>query len=85
MGLIYSTFIEREFRGQGMGEALVIASRQKIDVRWGLQQCFMNVEVHNEPALRLYQRCGFSITGRENAAFFIDGAAHDVYVLEWKA
>ncbi|WFB36089.1 N-acetyltransferase [Kiritimatiellota bacterium B12222] len=82
VGLIYSTYIEPCFRGQGLGKALVEEGRRQIEDRWGLTHCLMHVEVHNKRALHLYQECGFEITSKQERAFWIDGMAHDVFVLE---
>jgi len=85
VGLIYSTFVEKSFRSRGVGKYLVEEACRQIQVKWGLRHFMMNVEVHNENALKLYQNCGFAITGQEKFAFCIDGDSHDVYVLERNA
>ena len=78
-----------EFRGKGYGtEAL----------RLGLDFAFNNLNLHrlalgvfafNEPAIRLYQRLGFTHEGTERELVFRDGRRHDLLVFgmlarEWR-
>lgn len=53
-----SIMIDAEARGRGLGHALVSAMMQ-----WGAQQgarrAFLQVDVENAPALKLYERLGF--------------------------
>lgn len=81
-GLIFSTFIEKPFRGKGLAKALVREAQAQIRQRWALEHCMIQVEVFNRPALQLYQGLGFHITDTQERAFWIDGVAHDVFVLE---
>ncbi|MDF3129036.1 GNAT family N-acetyltransferase [Kiritimatiellaeota bacterium B1221] len=85
VGLIYSTFIEQAFRGQGFGKLLVEEGVRQIQALWQIEHFLMQVEVHNLKALKLYQNCGFEITERQELAFWIDGVGHDVFVLEASA
>ncbi|MGA0332355.1 MAG: GNAT family N-acetyltransferase [Kiritimatiellia bacterium] len=84
VGLVYSTFVEAALRGQGLGGRLVRRAQTEIQNKWGLSHCLLNVEVSNTRALKLYQACGFEITGTQRGAFWIQGAPHDVFVLERK-
>ena len=56
--------VAERFRGQKMGEALVRASQ----IWWkerGCQQIRVVTQEANEPAKRLYQKCGFEVQKRE--------------------
>lgn len=83
-GLIYSMYLEPDSRGQGFGKRLLTFARDEIFQRWQVTRCLMNVEVHNQIALKLYQQAGFRIIDTETAAFWIDGRPHDVHLLEWR-
>jgi RimJ/RimL family protein N-acetyltransferase len=59
-------------QGQGVGAALVEATlRYGID-RIGLHQIVLGVMAENEPAVRLYRRCGFREYGRLERYFCSD-------------
>ena len=61
--------VEREFRGQGVGSALIAAAlawaRRARKLRW----IELSVFAHNQGALRLYERLGFSEIGRTPDAY----------------
>jgi|GEM_PF-266959 len=82
-GLIYSMYIDPEWRGRGYGRALLFSARKRVRNLWNLETCRMCVETGNHTALRLYQSCGFDILRHERDAFRIAEVSHDVYHLEW--
>jgi RimJ/RimL family protein N-acetyltransferase len=61
--------VEREYRGQGIGSALITAAlawaRREHKLRW----IDLSVFAHNLRALRLYERLGFRETGRTPDAY----------------
>lgn len=56
--------VETGHRQRGVGEALVRAWLEELRVR-EVVSAFLTVSVHNEPAARLYERCGFRETHRD--------------------
>jgi RimJ/RimL family protein N-acetyltransferase len=63
--------------GKGLGtEAIVLALGYAFDVL-KLHRISVRVVNYNTRAIRAYQKCGFTIEGREREAAFVDGAWHD--------
>jgi ribosomal protein S18 acetylase RimI-like enzyme len=60
-GILFVFGVLPEFRGHGLGKALLSELLERIEGR------FMRIEVEtssfNLPAVRMYQRCGFQVTG----------------------
>jgi ribosomal protein S18 acetylase RimI-like enzyme len=81
-GLIFSMYLLPEYRGRHIGRALLRAAQDRIRADWDPPRLRMQVEVHNRPALRLYQSEGFHILDTETAAFRIGTTDYDVHVLE---
>jgi ribosomal protein S18 acetylase RimI-like enzyme len=60
-----------EFRGQGIGEALMRAAIEKARTR-GLTRIELTVREHNRPAIALYEKLGFQVEGLHRNAVCID-------------
>jgi ribosomal protein S18 acetylase RimI-like enzyme len=60
-----------EFRGQGIGEALMRAAIEKARAR-GLTRIELTVREHNKPAIALYEKLGFQVEGLHRNAVCID-------------
>lgn len=74
--------VEREFRGQGVGNALIAAAltwaRRERKLGW----IDLSVFAHNQRALRLYERLGFRETGRTADAYRVgDLRIDDVHMV----
>lgn len=68
------------FTGRGIGRRLMAALEAWArDI--GVARLDLRVMVHNEAAIALYLRCGFSIEGRMRGEFCIDGKLVDAYVM----
>lgn len=61
--------VEREFRGRGIGSALIDAALSWARRDSRLSWIDLSVFAHNERALRLYERLGFVETGRTKDAY----------------
>ena len=61
-GRIYSVAVHPECRGQGVGDALVRALIEQLCAR-GVQRIYLEVEITNSAATRLYERLGFKKNG----------------------
>ena len=59
--------VRAELRGRGLGTRLLGALRERAAAA-GIRQLSLSVELEN-PALRLYERCGFRRVGRVGGAF----------------
>jgi RimJ/RimL family protein N-acetyltransferase len=47
--------------------------------RWNLHSIWLGVLVTNEPAVRAYEKCGFTVDGTDREAWWADGEFHDVH------
>ena len=74
---VYGTYVRPEYRRQGVGRALmeaVITRAREV----GLRQIELSVTQANEPAVLLYESCGFERYGLERDAFRVGDAFYDV-------
>ena len=71
--------VHDDFQGQGVGTALLHAAIDVADNWLNLQRLELSVFVDNEPAIRLYKKCGFTIEGRFPQYAFRAGQYVDVY------
>lgn len=69
------------WQGRGFGHALLEAALDLADNWMDLSRVELQVFTDNEPALRLYQRCGFDIEGTLRAYAFREGQYVDVYAM----
>ncbi|HSW92996.1 MAG TPA: GNAT family N-acetyltransferase [Gammaproteobacteria bacterium] len=60
-----------QFRGQGIGEALMRAAIEKARTR-GLTRIELTVREHNKPAIALYEKLGFQVEGLHRNSVCID-------------
>ncbi|PYD62801.1 GNAT family N-acetyltransferase [Gluconacetobacter entanii] len=66
--------------GMGIGTALLGACADWARAH-GIGRLELTVMVHNDRAIRLYEKSGFVVEGRRIAALMVDGAAVDEYVM----
>jgi RimJ/RimL family protein N-acetyltransferase len=78
-GVVWGMHVAREARGAGVGRALIAALVERARALPGLCRLNLTVMAANEGAVRLYQRAGFEVWGRETAAMVHDGRRHDEY------
>jgi L-phenylalanine/L-methionine N-acetyltransferase len=71
--------VHDDFQGQGVGTALLRAAIDMADNWLNLQRLELTVFVDNEPAVRLYKKCGFEIEGTLRRHSFRAGQYVDVY------
>jgi [ribosomal protein S18]-alanine N-acetyltransferase len=60
---LLSIAVAESYRGRGLSRDLLLTHLGHLAGR-GIRTVFLEVEEHNEPARRLYQRAGFSVVGR---------------------
>lgn len=73
---IFSVYVQSEWRGMKIAQALINqavewARAQNITI---LKLAVVNI---NQPAIRCYERCGFSVYGTEPQAVLYDGRMYD--------
>ena len=76
-GHIISVAVMPDFRKQGMGRSLVEQALSAL-AALNVDECFLEVRVTNDPAIRLYGGMGFEIT-RTIPRYYFDGS--DAHVM----
>lgn len=56
---ILNVVVHEDYRGRGIGRALMLAAMQRAVHVWHASSLYTHVEADNEVAYRLYARCGF--------------------------
>jgi RimJ/RimL family protein N-acetyltransferase len=70
---IFGMYVAPEYRGQGIGRALLEAAVSRARQLPGLRQLTLTVVASNQAAYSLYKSCGFETFGLEREAMEIDG------------
>jgi len=79
-GHIVSVAVVPNHRRQGIGRELVVMALKALELH-GAEECFLEVRVVNEEAVRLYKQMGFD-TVRTVSHYYHDGA--DAYLMSSK-
>lgn len=80
-GLIWGMYVHPDWRGQGIGGALLDKALSLADQSPGLRRINLAVVTSNTAALRLYQSRSFVRYGEEPDALFANGVYHAQYHL----
>jgi len=70
-GHIVSLAVDKGQRRQGIGFALAEEAMRRMRAA-GLKECFLEVRVTNEPAIKLYEKLGFKVI-RRVTGYYSDG------------
>jgi RimJ/RimL family protein N-acetyltransferase len=77
---IWGVYVRPQWRGHHISETLVRSC-----LSWAKEQRLAIVKLAvvttNRPAIRCYERCGFTIYGKEPKALFYDGIYYDEYLM----
>lgn len=73
--------VRDDWQGKGVGTALMEAGLDLADNWLNLRRLELEVFADNAPAIRLYERCGFTIEGRMVDYAFRDGKFVDTYIM----
>jgi len=86
-GVIWGMFVAPEFRGRGVGYALLKDLLQRVAQIPGITCIYLSVAETHPDARRLYIRCGFVPYGTEPQGLLVDGQyvreEHLVLLLSW--
>jgi putative acetyltransferase len=73
--------VRDDWQGQGVGTALMQAAIDLADKWLNLTRLELEVFVDNAPAIRLYEKFGFTIEGTLVDFAFREGQFADVYIM----
>lgn len=73
--------VRDDWQGKGVGTALMEAAIDMADNWLNLTRLELTVFVDNAPAIRLYEKCGFTIEGTMVDYAFRDGQYADTYTM----
>jgi ribosomal-protein-alanine N-acetyltransferase len=76
-GHVVSLAVDKDVRRGGIGYALMQEVLRRMNGA-GLKECFLEVRVNNEPAIKLYEKLGFRVV-KKIAFYYSDGT--DGYVM----
>jgi ribosomal-protein-alanine N-acetyltransferase len=79
-GHVVSVAIMPEQRRKGVGETIVTKAIEAMKL-YNAKQCYLEVRVTNDPAIRLYKKLGFEVT-RTIRGYYADG--EDAHVMTRK-
>ncbi|NRB46644.1 MAG: GNAT family N-acetyltransferase [Saprospiraceae bacterium] len=80
---IWGVFVYPEYRGQGIGRALMESTLERAKGIEGLVKVVLSVTYSAEAAKRLYESFGFKTYGLERDAMRWNGKALDELFMEW--
>ncbi|MFW6263568.1 MAG: N-acetyltransferase family protein [Thermotogota bacterium] len=80
---IFSMYVEPEFRGKGIGKALIEIAIKSAGERKNVQQIYLTVVSSNQTAKSMYESFGFKTYGVDRRAMRYNGTFydHDLMVL----
>ncbi|HPE70289.1 MAG TPA: GNAT family N-acetyltransferase [Thermotogota bacterium] len=82
-GFLHSVWVDPEFRGRGMGRAMMHMALEWLKGR-GVEQVQLSVTLRDSPAMRLYRSLGFHPVGEAEALRKDSGFLLQEMLLDWK-
>jgi len=80
-GHIVSIAVMPDHRRKGIAEAIINTATEKMQTAYNAKQCYLEVRISNEPAIKLYRKLGFEAT-RTIRGYYADG--EDAYMMSKK-
>ncbi|QNM97247.1 GNAT family N-acetyltransferase [Chitinimonas koreensis] len=78
---LWGMYVAPQWRGRGIGRALVLAALEAGRAMPGLRQVHLGVHAENAAALALYRALGFETWGTERDAMCVDGRLQDEHYM----
>jgi len=78
---IWGVYVAPAFRRKRVGEALVRAATEWAEGLPGVSVVRLMVVVDNDDAVRCYERCGYTLSGKEIASIDVEGREYDEYLM----
>jgi len=75
---VVSIAVRESYRRRGMAKAIMLETMKRGLVTYEVTECYLEVRVGNEPAVKLYEALGFTKTKR-NYGYYLDG--EDAWVM----
>lgn len=69
---VVSIAVREPYRRRGIGTALMLEAMRNGRKEYGTGECYLEVRVTNEPAIRLYEKLGFVKVGKRRS-YYLDG------------
>ena len=79
---IFSVYVKKEYRGQGIGKKLMEAVLTQIKINQNIIKIKLAVNPAQEAAVKLYQSFGFKITGTFKKELCVEGKYYDELLME---
>ena len=79
---IYGVYLNRDFRGQGIGKKLMDAALEEIQKTPGIKKIELAVNPAQKAAEKLYRKYGFHKAGTSKKALWVDGKFYDELLME---
>lgn len=71
----------KKYWGKGYGTETTKLMLEYAFRRLNLNRVYLRVFDYNERAVRVYEKCGFVLEGRQRQAVFCDGRYHDILIM----
>ncbi len=78
VGHVISIAVHPDYRGRGIGRALMIEALNRLKAFYKVSEVYLEVRVSNEPAISLYEKLGFKKVQRIRF-YYLDG--EDAWVM----
>lgn len=69
---VVSIAVRGSYRRRGIGTALMLAAMKNSKEEYGAGECYLEVRVSNEPAIKFYEKLGFMRVGKRRG-YYMDG------------
>jgi ribosomal protein S18 acetylase RimI-like enzyme len=80
-GHIWGVYVKPNFRGKGIGKALMAELLRRISNQTGLEQVNLGVATDKIAATKLYESLGFEVYGHERQALKLGGEYVDKFLM----
>jgi len=79
---IYGTYVDSEYRGQGVGKILMEAVINELKSLPHIKKIKIEVNAQNTVAFNLYQKMGFKVIGKAEKELKVNGVFYDEILME---
>lgn len=80
-GMLWGMYVAPECRGQGVAQALIEELLRRAESVSDLEQVHLSVVTSNHPAVRLYEKMGFSTYGTDPSVLKVGDESFDEYLM----